>query len=553
MDRRRFVSTTGSLLTAVGTGLGCRSLGEGGNQLESSVGGQTLPDEAFAPDIFVPSNDLAPLRLPPSKTRSVLVIGGGIAGLSAALELAERGYRVHIKESGAQCGGRLATREQTLKVGKFRIEHGLHMWFYQYYNFFDILRRLGTLESQFVPFDKVYYEFATYAPETISSDGPYPVNLVNIIRTSKNLNLLDAAGTFGAVKDIIFYNHGNNWEKFDDISFVDWAKKTRVNKKFWDIIMEPAASVTLNDPASLSAAEMLLYMHYYFIGHPKAFRRVVSKVDHGQAVIDPWVQRLTRLGAKVEVASRVKGLRIKDGLVQEAANQQHFDAVVLATDVKGAQRILEKSEAEDDASQIALDALRSKVMAQKVAPPYSVLRVFFDKPLRERPFHECVIETPQFRPINLIINFSVLEQESIAWCRARQGSILEYHLYTTPEFVGMAPDAIWQTIRPLALRVHPELEAAKALDFALGTYDNFSSFGVGEGRQRPTPILPRTLGLKNLTLAGDWIALSYPNALMERSVTTGREAANRILLDDGVRQALVYAAKSRGPGLVPQF
>ena len=405
-----------------------------------------------------------------------------------------------------------------------------------------------------MPYEQVYYEFATYKPELIESVGPYPLNLVNIIRESPNLNLLDAIETVGAVKDIIFYNHATNWQRFDNQTFADWGTQTHVNKAFWDIIMEPASSVTLNDPAQISAAEMLLYMHYYFIGNPKAFLRVIPTTDHGTAVIDPWVACLTKNQATMLPNSPVAGLVFENcRAVGEVGNPARYDFVVLATDVPGTQSILRGSQANDDQSTAALASLNLALSTLQTAPRYHVLRAWFDKPATPRPFNQAVIETPQFHPINLIANYGMLEDESKAWVQSSGGSIFEFHLYNTPQFAGMAPDAIWNIIKPQALNVLPELANANALDYALGSHENFSAFGVGQGLHRPTPQTARTSGIVNMGLAGDWVALPYPNALMERAVSTGREAANSILLDDGVRQVEISAAKSTGPGLVPQF
>ncbi|MBC7238940.1 MAG: CoB--CoM heterodisulfide reductase iron-sulfur subunit A family protein, partial [Chloroflexi bacterium] len=44
---------------------------------------------------------------------SVLVVGGGIAGMQAALDLAEGGYFVHLVTSGASLGGRMAQLDKT--------------------------------------------------------------------------------------------------------------------------------------------------------------------------------------------------------------------------------------------------------------------------------------------------------------------------------------------------------------------------------------------------------------------------------------------------------
>ena len=42
------------------------------------------------------------------RKRTVLVVGGGVAGMSAALDLAGSGHRVHLVESGCDLGGQVA-------------------------------------------------------------------------------------------------------------------------------------------------------------------------------------------------------------------------------------------------------------------------------------------------------------------------------------------------------------------------------------------------------------------------------------------------------------
>ncbi|XYH97790.1 FAD-dependent oxidoreductase [Sorangium sp. So ce1128] len=511
-----------------------------------------IPDHPSVPDTIGPRNPGDAGRLPRGAARRVLIVGGGIAGLSAALELAERGYHVTVKEAAPVLGGRLHTRDERLRTGTFRVEHGLHMWFWQYYNCFDIIRRLGR-ERYFRPLVKVYYEFKTYRPEIVRTVGPYPLNLMNVVRESPNLSVLDAAGARGALRDMVGYDHDLNYRRFDGETFEAWGKRTRVSRKFWDIVMAPAASVTLNDPARVSAAEMLLYMHLFFLGHPKAFRRSVATVDHGTALVDPWVARLRSLGAILEVSAPVAGLRLEAGrAVGEVGSPARYDAVVLAADVGGLHRILAGSAPSDGASAAALAALRARLDRLAVAPAYHVLRGWFDRPIRRRPV-EAVIETPQHRPLNLIAIFSMLEEQSAAWARERGGSVVELHLYNTPELGGLGADVIYESIRGEVEDLLPELRGARALDFSLGAFENFTSLEVGQGTARPTSDFAHLAGVCNLSLAGDWVHTRYPSALMERAVSTGREAANHILFADRVREAPLSAASKRGPGLLPRF
>lgn len=44
---------------------------------------------------------------------SVMVMGGGIAGMQAALDLADSGYRVYLVEKSAAIGGAMAQLDKT--------------------------------------------------------------------------------------------------------------------------------------------------------------------------------------------------------------------------------------------------------------------------------------------------------------------------------------------------------------------------------------------------------------------------------------------------------
>jgi uncharacterized protein with NAD-binding domain and iron-sulfur cluster len=82
-----------------------------------------------------------PQRVEPEA--SALVVGGGIAGVSAALVLAERGVKVELLEAAPHLGGRLGTWDRRLSDGsEVVVEHGYHGFFRQYYTLRDILRRL---------------------------------------------------------------------------------------------------------------------------------------------------------------------------------------------------------------------------------------------------------------------------------------------------------------------------------------------------------------------------------------------------------------------------
>ncbi len=531
MKRRKFFQAMGMGTTGLG--------------LLASKNAQAFPQPART---IQPKNPNAPLQLSVANERKVLIVGGGIAGLSAALELAERGYNVSIREADSILGGRLATRTLETGAGTFKVEHGLHTWFNNYHVFQNIRNRLN-INSNFRDYNTVHFKFRTYKPEALESTPPiYPLNLLSIIGRSPNLNIFDAATQLGLVKDVMLYNHNDIYNKYDGITFVEWSRKAGVNKAFYDVLMEPASSVTLNDADKISAAEMLMYMHFFFIGQPKAFNREVTTVDHDTAIITPWANRLKKLGVKIELNNPVKGLEFVNGkAVGEVGQNEEFDWVILACDVNGTKKVLEASHASDETSAKALGSLKARIAQMRAAPPYKVLRVWLDKQPEGIP---DVLETPQHKPINLLAQFQLLEKESAEWAEKTGGSVIEFHLYNSPQLVDVPDDRLWDHIRPVALELMPDLANANVLGQTVGSYDNFSSFEVGQGTIRPYADFAQKVGLANVSMAGDWIQTGYPSALMERAVCTGREAANLALLSDNVRQAPLVVTSSHGPGLI---
>jgi isorenieratene synthase len=88
---------------------------------------------AKPPIVIPPRNPTDPERLPVGVNKNVLIVGGGLAGLSAALELADRGYNVTIKEKSDRIGGKLfCVPFEAFPNQVFNVEHGFHGNFYFY-------------------------------------------------------------------------------------------------------------------------------------------------------------------------------------------------------------------------------------------------------------------------------------------------------------------------------------------------------------------------------------------------------------------------------------
>lgn len=96
----------------------------------------------------------------------------------------------------------------------------------------------------------------------------------------------------------MFYKYDKMFEEYDNISFQQWAQEKHVAQDFYDIIMQPSLSVTLNERDIFSAAEMLMFQQVYFLSTPESDNREVTNINYYDAILKPWVDYLESKGVK---------------------------------------------------------------------------------------------------------------------------------------------------------------------------------------------------------------------------------------------------------------
>src|SRR6185312_13990597 len=148
MNRRRFLKASGYVL-----GAGALGFGAGLVAVQPRRSALPLPD----------GNDGRPEA--PSTKKRVVVIGGGLAGLSAATELAARHFDVTLVERAAQLGGKLTAWPVRALGEEFPVEHGFHGFFAQYYNLRALLDAAG-VSGDLAPSPGYPVLFADRPPET---------------------------------------------------------------------------------------------------------------------------------------------------------------------------------------------------------------------------------------------------------------------------------------------------------------------------------------------------------------------------------------------------
>jgi hydroxysqualene dehydroxylase len=135
-------------------------------------------------------------------SRSVSVIGGGVAGLSAAVFLADKGFKVQIFEASPKLGGRAWSFFD--KTFGDTIDNGQHILASWYHNSFDFLKLIGSydklsfqkqLEVRFADDNANQYRLK-------ASKLPPPLHLVSGLMTYKAIGFKDRRLIGSLVNDI---------------------------------------------------------------------------------------------------------------------------------------------------------------------------------------------------------------------------------------------------------------------------------------------------------------------------------------------------------------
>src|SRR5262245_23402217 len=98
-------------------------------------------------------------------TPSAIVVGGGLAGIVVARELALRQWRVILLERSRRLGGKAGS---DLKNGRL-VEHGYHVFPRWYPNIRTIIDRIGV---QLIDFDRYHFLLPGEYPKKVTVRGP---------------------------------------------------------------------------------------------------------------------------------------------------------------------------------------------------------------------------------------------------------------------------------------------------------------------------------------------------------------------------------------------
>jgi protoporphyrinogen oxidase len=241
------------------------------------------------------------------------VAGGGIAGLTAALRLAERGYPVTLYEQKPMLGGDLASR--TGRDGR-KLDVYPHMYLSWYRNFWRLLRDAGGQRKA---------GFVAMSDVTQLRPGSYPkFDSMTDMYSPRHMarNLFSGVGppadmfVFGYASIDLLAEKLNPTIPLENVSVAGFLQARPYMTERAAKAADSFITMVWAIPSYLAAAnDYRTYLAYSFADHEPAYELVLGSA-HAQ-VIEPLTRALRRRGVEIHTRTQVTCVRRAGGRVTE--------------------------------------------------------------------------------------------------------------------------------------------------------------------------------------------------------------------------------------------
>jgi len=428
----------------------------------------------------------------------VIVIGGGLAGMAAAVALESAGVPVTLLEARRSLGGRAGSFDDPA-TGE-PLDNCQHVLLGCCTNLRDFYKRVGS--EHLIRYDRTirFLDACGRGYDLFGVRGlPAPLHLAPAMLRFSVLTIPERAAVARAMSAMLKLGRAGR-AKLADTSFGDWLDAHRQPAELVSLFYDPVLVGALNeDCRRASAAYAIQVFQDAMLAHESGYVVGVPACPLGELygrlpVAD--VRLGTRVRKLVFAGRNVSGVELTTGEVLGAS------AVVLATGHHTARRSVPEDLAATDS--------RFAGMAKLEDVPILGVHLWFDRPVLRHP-HVALLNTP------------------LQWLfrKDAEGRSLHGVISAARDWVGRPHD---ECLALFERQVRATLPAAREATLLRGVVvvEKRATFSPlpGVDRIRPSQAPPAG-GLGNLFLAGDYTLTGWP-ATMEGAVRGGYLAAEAV-------------------------
>jgi squalene-associated FAD-dependent desaturase len=434
-------------------------------------------------------------------TGSVVVIGGGLAGITAALDCADAGAQVTVLDVRPRLGGAAYSFERD----GLRLDNGQHVFLRCCTDYMALLERLG---SRSLTTLQPRLDVPVLAPGgrlgRLRRTGlPAPLHLGGALARYPHLAPLERAAAGRAALALKRLDLED--PRLDERSFGDWLRhhgqSPAAIEALWDLIARPTLNLGVEDASLAQAAQVF---RTGLLTAPAAGDIGWARVPLGDIHDTPAQRALAAAGVEVRLSWRAQRITAVDGgwTIEGNGERLSAGAVVIAVPHD---RLADLLPAGAVAAPERLRALRSS--------PIVNLHVGYDRRVTDLPFVAAIRSPVQFV-------FDRTESSGL-----ERGQLLAISLSAADDDMERRPQELRDRYLPALAALFPAARGAAVERFVV-TREHAATFRAVPGAAALRPAAATQL--PGLAIAGAHTATGWP-ATMEGAVRSGHAAAREVL------------------------
>jgi len=425
-------------------------------------------------------------------TTNVAVIGGGWAGMAAAVELAARNVPVSVFEAGPIPGG----RARRVEVNGVALDNGLHILIGAYRDTLRLIELVNPHRAavlQRLPLDwNIHGEFHLAAQRL-----PAPLHVL--------IGLLGASGITWreklAIAQFMRALKRNRFRLAPDIRVEQLLMQYGQSEKLCRVLWRPLCVAALNTPPTIASAQVFLnVLRDSLYAERGASDILLPRVDLSALFPEPAAAWITRRGGQVRTECRVTAIEPAENsfVIETGGTRETFTHVICALPPHQVNAFL-----------IGITALSETAESIERFEYQPIHSVWLQYP------GSIKLPSPMLGFTGGIVHW-IFDREALCGQRGLIGAVISAsgaHLQLPQDQLAAA---VHQDLKR-SLGNLPEPAWARVIA------EKRATFSCTPGLKRPSQVTP----LRNFYVAGDYTESDYP-ATIETAVRSGMTCARRI-------------------------
>ncbi len=445
----------------------------------------------------------------------VAIFGAGVAGLSAAIELVDRGYDVELYEKRKVLGGKVSVWKD--KDGD-SVESGLHIVFGGYEQLQAYLDRVGAGDNYIWKDHSLIYAEPD-GKQSFFKKANLPSPWAEVIG-GLQADFLTMWDKISLIKGLFPALAGNEeyFRSQDHMTYSEWHRLRGASEhslqKLWRAI---ALAMNFIEPNVISARPMITIFKYFGTDY-HATKFAFFRQNPGDSMIEPMRQYIQAKGGRIFIDAKLSRFELNEnGSISKAiltdGHEVNADAYISALPVHNLKKILPKEWLHHD---------YFTNIYQFTGSPVANCQLWFDKKITDT-------DNLMFSQGTIFATFADVSltcpddfQEGMG--RATGGSVMSLVLAPAHQLMDMPNDAIIDLVMKDIHDRFPKSRHAKLLKSTLVKIPESVYKAVPDvDKFRPDQVSP----VDNFYLAGDYTYQRYL-ASMEGAALSGKQVAEKL-------------------------